>query len=189
MKKGKVQKEGIPRLTRTRHFSRMNYHVQRGFREILNERYINALEWQTILGFFDNRCAFCGATHSGNSRTGIIPDHLIPASAFGELCIGNTVPACQDCNDRRGDGNWLSFLQRPSNAGRSARISRIRAYLRKYPCKPIREPAQSLSRHEHHEYLKLLRDWAVLWKRARDLRDRVDLRRKAESNKSLKLLP
>jgi hypothetical protein len=89
------------------------------------------------------------------------------------------VPACQDCNDRRGDSNWLSFLKRLGNAGRSARISRIRAYLRKYPYKPIREPEQSLSRNEHREYLKLLRDWAVLWKRARNLRDRVNLRRKS----------
>lgn len=55
-------------MSGTRHFSRMNYNVQRGLRELLNERFITKAQWRSILDFFSHRCAFCGIEHSGNNR-------------------------------------------------------------------------------------------------------------------------
>jgi hypothetical protein len=166
-----------PKLSRTRYFSRMNYQVQRGLREILNERFISIEEWRIILDFFDRRCAFCGREHTGNNRTGIVPDHLIPASKFGELCIGNTVPACQDCNDKRGDNDWLQFLRSfPKKHSRKPEV-RIREYLKKFPYEPIDNPAQALSRKKHNEFVRLLETWASLWRDARILRDNVRMRK------------
>ena len=166
-----------PKLSKTRYFSRMNYQVQRGLREILNERFISIQEWRVILEFFDSRCAFCGTKHTGNNRTGIVPDHLIPASQFGELCIGNTVPACQDCNDKRGDRNWLTFLNTFPINHRRKHIGRIKEYLKKFPYKPINSPSQALSRNEHDEFVRILNTWASLWKDARILRDSIKKRK------------
>jgi acetone carboxylase gamma subunit len=44
----------------TKHFSRMNYNVLRGMRELLSHRSLSDLEWVEIRAFFGNTCAFCG---------------------------------------------------------------------------------------------------------------------------------
>jgi hypothetical protein len=161
----------------TRHFSRMNYNVQRGLRELLNERYISTAEWKAVLTHFDNRCAFCGVKHTGNNRTGLVPDHLIAAAQFGTLSLGNTIPACQDCNDHRGDAPWETYLRGRFAKEAKDRIARIKKHLGLHRYKPVSDPASILEPKELREYRSVLEAWNQIWKRACALRDAIKLRR------------
>jgi hypothetical protein len=157
----------------TRLFSRTNYQVRRGFSELLTEHSLSDEEWRKIRVIFDERCAFCGIEDSGNPRTGLIPDHLICAKNLGAFCIGNVVPACQDCNDRRGKMDWKEYLLRFHRAYAVTRIARIEAYLRTYPYNSSADPYARLTEGEKAQYVSLLEDWDKLWKRAQMLRDQI----------------
>lgn len=161
----------------TRHFPRMNYNVLRGLRELLNESYITTAEWKKVLAHFDYRCAFCGIKHSGNNRTGLVPDHLIAAVQFGSLILGNTVPSCQDCNDHRGHADWEGYLKKHFPRQAARRITRIREYLALHPYTPVKDPANVLTPQELAEYKGVVSSWDSLWKRACALRDAIKGRR------------
>jgi len=89
-------------MSGTQHFSRMNYHVRRGLREIVAPSHkIGKAHWAAIPEEFNHACAYCGVRGSAENR-GIVADHLIAVTEYGELVAGNTVPACQSCNDSRG---------------------------------------------------------------------------------------
>src|SRR5437879_1662472 len=111
----------------TRLFSRANYQVLRGFSELLTEHSLTRAEWRTVTDHFEQRCAFCGIEDTRNPRTGLVPDHLVAAKNFGAFCIGNVVPACHDCNDRRGKMDWREYLQRYHPMEALPRISTIEA--------------------------------------------------------------
>ena len=113
----------------TKHFSRMNYHVKRGMRELLSHRTLSSSDWTEVRELFANECAFCGCEDTGNPRTGIVPDHLIPAVEHGESCLGNIVPSCQDCNDHRGKKEWRSYLLSEFTDDANDRIQKIEQYL------------------------------------------------------------
>lgn len=168
----------------TRHFSRMNYNVQRGLRELLNDRYISTAEWKEVLAHFDNRCAFCGVKHTGNNRTGLVPDHLIAAAQFGTLSLGNTIPACQDCNDHRGDAPWEIYLRERFPIEADERIGRIKEHLALYPYTPVSDPALILEPNELTEYRSVWAAWDDVWKRACALRDAIKSRRLSSAGKA-----
>ena len=188
IRKSKPTMATLPKLTKTSMFSRMNYQVERGMNELLSQRSLSKDQWETILNFFNNRRAFCGAEHTGNKRTGIIPDHLVPASQFGEMCIGNIVPACHTCNDTRGDKSWAEYLEKYPSNQRKLFSDQIRKYLKRYPYTPTKVPSDVLSEQEYIEFKRIKDAWAHLWKDALALRGRIG-RRFAESNKSLKPTP
>jgi hypothetical protein len=95
----------------TKHIGRMQYNVARGLREIVAPRQtMSTVQWKQLLEEFGGLCIFCGSADTAENR-GIVPDHLIPVIRFGELILGNTVPACQTCNDSRGEKDWLPFLR------------------------------------------------------------------------------
>jgi len=167
-----------PKLTKTSMFSRMNYQVDRGMKELLVPPLLIAEEWHSILEFFDYRCAFCGTGHTGNKRTGIIPDHLIPASEYGALCIGNVVPACHSCNDRRGDKPWDQYLKESLRDRRKQAVPRIRSYIRKYPYKAIKSPHEALSTSQYREFRRIMASWSRLWRDAQALRKAIGRRRR-----------
>jgi len=156
----------------------MNYQVQRGMSEIVTTHDLGDEQWRIVLTFFKNVCAFCGCEDTGNSRTGLIPDHLVPASQFGDMVLGNAVPACQDCNDARGNKDWRVWLQQSFPEQAEARARAIEKYLQKFPYTPA-SPETRLNEAELSEYKSILGEWKSLWERARALRDRVDKRRNA----------
>lgn len=164
----------------TKHFSRMNYHVQRGMRELLSDRSLSGNEWGMIRKFFENSCAFCGCQDTGNPRTGIVPDHLIPAVEHGENCIGNIVPSCQDCNDHRGKQDWRAYLKANFDEDSLSRIAKIEEYLSKYPYQVTDEPLEYLTEQEAKSYSAILSEWNKVWEDARSLRDHIKRRRKSE---------
>lgn len=169
-------------MSGTKHFSRMNYHVKRGMRELLSHRTLSDAEWMEIRSFFDNVCAYCGCEDTGNPRTGIVPDHLIPSADHGETCMGNIVPSCQDCNDRRGKKDWRQFLETEFTEDSLARIQTIQLYIKQYPYKVPDSPHEFLNSDEASEYLSIIQSWEETWERARRLRDKIVKRRRyAES--------
>lgn len=53
---------------------------------------LTKLQWEAILAFYDNRCAYCG-------RDGKLEqEHVIPVSRGGGTTAENIVPACGSCN-------------------------------------------------------------------------------------------
>lgn len=161
----------------TKHFTRMQYNVARGLREIVAPRQsMPTAQWQHLKDEFDGLCVFCGSSATKENR-GIVPDHLIPVTRFGELVIGNTVPACQTCNDSRGDGDWRPFVRAKYPGDSETQIERIEAYLKCHPYHPP-SPETALSPEEQKSYAQLLKDWESLLARARTLHSSAETRRK-----------
>lgn len=161
----------------TKHFTRMQYNVSRGLREIVAPRQtMQTAQWQRLKDEFGGRCIFCDGAETKENR-GIVPDHLIPVTRFGELVIGNTVPACQTCNDSRGDGDWRPFVRAKFPGNPEEQIGRIEEYLKQHPYHPP-SPETALSLDERAEYLQLLKEWDVLLQKARLLHSSAEGRRK-----------
>lgn len=157
----------------TRMFSRMNYQVIRGMKEIYSVQELSRDNWTTIKDFFSHRCAYCHKPDTGNPRDGLVPDHLVPASDNGDYVIGNVVAACHGCNDKRGKKHWETWLKSEFPADADLRIHTIKQYLETFPYFKPKNPETRLTEEEWKEYDAILKEWDQLWNRARDLRDRV----------------
>ncbi len=152
----------------TKHFTRMNYHVSRGLREIIAPRQTMPNEkWEAIKKIFEGKCAYCGEGPTRKNR-GIVADHVVPATEFGEFVEGNVIPACQTCNDSRGNKNWLEFINSKDFPDLQARIEKIEQYLNTHAYSaPTLETA--LSHEEQDTYNELVEMWAVINDRAKEL--------------------
>ena len=120
---------------------------------------------------FESKCAFCNQEATLANR-GIVADHLTPANAFGELVLGNVLPACQDCNDSRGEVDWRSFVRKKFPGDGEAQIRRIDEHLASHSYQ-VCSPETSLSPEELAEYEKLKADFEDWLTRARVLRRSV----------------
>jgi 5-methylcytosine-specific restriction endonuclease McrA len=54
-------------------------------------------QWREVMAAYGNRCVYCGA----NGKLTI--DHVVPIAKGGAHSIGNIVPACFRCNNRKKD--------------------------------------------------------------------------------------
>lgn len=164
----------------TKHFTRMQYNVSRGMREIIAPRQtMSKADWKRVLEDFNEICVFCGSEGTTGNR-GIVPDHLIPATQFGELVLGNTVPACQTCNDSRGEKDWRLFLNTRFPSDAETRIAKVEEHLAKYHyCPPT--PENSLSADEREAYLVLVQQWESMLAKAKKLHAAAKLRRKSSA--------
>lgn len=63
------------------------------------------LEWGFLLAHHGFRCAYCGAVYESM-------DHIIPIANGGGTTYTNVLPACCDCNQKKGEAVWL-----PAKAG------------------------------------------------------------------------
>jgi hypothetical protein len=161
----------------TNHFGRMQYNVSRGLREIVAPRQtMSNAQWHSVLEEFGGICIFCGSAGTAENR-GIVPDHLVPVTRFGELVLGNTVPACQTCNDSRGEREWRPFLRSIFSGDAEAQICRVEEHLAKYDYHPVTLD-DALSPAERENYLTLLKEWEVILESARKLRDAAAKRRR-----------
>ena len=61
---------------------------------------VTSKQWDEILRKYNFRCAYCGV--QGNMTM----DHVIPVSKGGEHSSSNVVPACAECNSRKGTKHW-----------------------------------------------------------------------------------
>ncbi|MGY1488530.1 HNH endonuclease [Methylobacillus pratensis] len=163
----------------------MNYNVRRGLREIVApDHRVSKQEWALVLAEFCGTCAYCGSNASAENR-GIIPDHLVAVTDFGELVPGNIVPACQTCNDSRGNKPWREFLAIRFPADAAERIHRIEQYIAIHNYSP-RKPESSLTLDELALYNGLIVEWELFLAKAQELQSRVTQRRSLEANNSSK---
>jgi 5-methylcytosine-specific restriction endonuclease McrA len=61
------------------------------------ESRLTAQEWEKIKAAHGYGCLYCGTTERPLTR-----DHVVPLSLGGQHVKENVVPACQNCNSRRG---------------------------------------------------------------------------------------
>lgn len=156
----------------TNHFPRLRYNVERGLREVVARKHtLPSKSWEQIQKEFGRRCAFCRETANAENR-GIVPDHLVPVVDYGELVLGNVVPACQTCNDSRGKQDWKSYLRARFPRHAESRIRRIQAYRLRHGYRP-RTPEAVLSRKQHQEYKRLLKEFDAWHRRVQKLYDEV----------------
>ena len=161
----------------TKHFTRMQYNVSRGLREVVAPRQtMSKKQWQQVLEEFGGLCIFCGSAGTAENR-GIVPDHLVPVTRYGELVLGNTVPACQTCNDSRGEKDWRPFLRTRFPSDPENQIAKVEAHLEKYHYKPATLEL-ALSPTEQKIYFALLEEWESLLAKARKLHSSAEHRRK-----------
>src|SRR6185436_14076596 len=73
----------------------------------IGQESFNESDWQETKAYFLNKCAYCGA------ETDLVIDHAIPINKtkFGEHRIGNLVPSCNDCNNKKGNRDYLEYLK------------------------------------------------------------------------------
>ena len=158
----------------TKHFTRMNYHVSRGLREIVAPRQtlVNS-EWLRLKERFHSCCAYCGEEASRRNR-GIVADHIVPVTDYGELVLGNIIPACQTCNDSRGNGCWREYLLNKFPTEANQRISEIESHLSENPYNPP-SPENILTVEQLKQYNELQEEWVSLHKKAKKLyEDRIE---------------
>ena len=82
-------------------------------------------QWQICLDFFDNRCAYCGA-----SGVPLAQEHVVPLSADGGYVAANVVPACGRCNSSKNNTpleEWVA--DRGAVLVQDGAVENIRAYL------------------------------------------------------------
>jgi 5-methylcytosine-specific restriction endonuclease McrA len=62
-------------------------------------------EWQLILVAFEYHCAYCGIQPAQLTQ-----DHIVPLSKGGSHTKSNILPACNACNQRKGNKFLAEFL-------------------------------------------------------------------------------
>lgn len=67
-------------------------------------------EWQMRLVEFNNACAYCGEEF-GEDRPPEL-EHLTPLSRGGYHRVENVVPACANCNKRKGSMTYEEFMEK-----------------------------------------------------------------------------
>lgn len=80
----------------------------------------NENDWQETKAYFLNKCAYCGG------ETPLVVDHAVPINKtkLGEHRIGNLVPSCNDCNIRKGNRDYIEYLN-----GDEEKRQRIESYM------------------------------------------------------------
>jgi hypothetical protein len=119
-------------------------------------------------------CAYCGArAETWDHVHATVQDKKF--SGYGHR-LGNLLPCCKPCNSKKGNKNWLVFLQTLpiKEALRAERESRIAAYLTEYGAK------DAVPEHlpEYEQLQELRRQVLQLFREADELASVV--RRKSE---------
>lgn len=114
-------------------------------------------DWEQVRdGTFGGHCAYCGPTGR------LEMEHAIPISIekLGEHHLGNLVPACRECNSRKGDTHYANFL-----ADKPHRKEAIDAHMARHDYRPLHkdssvrvllEAAQEETRTMVDRYARLL---------------------------------
>lgn len=61
---------------------------------------VDTTQWENIIRRYNYRCAYCG------KRCILTQDHVVPVSKGGEHSPYNIVPACIECNIKKGVKLW-----------------------------------------------------------------------------------
>lgn len=99
---------------RTRHKAKNPEHFMQKMREYVKKRKalkkgaairdFTASQWENMKLRFNNCCFYCG-----DAPEQLTQDHMIPLSRGGNHTEANIVPACMDCNNRKGTKTMEEF--------------------------------------------------------------------------------
>ena len=70
---------------------------------------VTVAEWNSLLGQYDYRCAYCGKKFSENNPA--TRDHIVPVSKGGCHAIENLRPACRGCNSKKNNRDLAPIIQ------------------------------------------------------------------------------
>ena len=158
------------------------YQLRRSILESALEDNYSDKDHKDALRYFRG-CAFCG------SKTTSRMDHLVPVFSLGDFVRSNVVPACQVCDDSKGQREYHDWMRNSTspkslrNRGFSKeqiedRIDKIEEWQCGYTAKSERE----LFGRDYGQYIDLLNKMDSLCNEARQLVDKV----KSQSNKITK---
>lgn len=77
--------------------------------ETMNRKEARSLWKEGIKSCWDHRCAFCNGVPIDDRSLTL--DHVKPKSRGGQDLTRNLVPACADCNARKGSENWKRWYR------------------------------------------------------------------------------
>ena len=149
------------------------YQLRRSILESALENNFFDKDYEDALEFFEG-CAFCG------SKTTPRMDHLIPVISLGDFVRSNVVPACQVCDDSKGQREYHEWM-RNSTSPKSLRkrglsekqiedrIKLIEKWQGEYTAKTEKE----LFGRNYGQYLDILNKMDALCNEARQLVDKV----------------
>ncbi len=85
----------------------------------LGDEVFSENDWKETKDFFDNCCVYCGSDEK------LVMEHAVPInkSMLGEHRLGNIVPSCNNCNDKKGPQSYDQFLKDET------RLKKIEAYM------------------------------------------------------------
>lgn len=89
--------------------------------------------WNETKLYFSNRCAYC------EKETELIIEHAIPINRdkLGEHRLGNIIPSCKDCNEKKRDKDYREYLGDNVNA-----IIKIEEYMESRNYIPLNDNEQ-----------------------------------------------
>ncbi len=96
-------------------------------------------QWKEVMDFFDSRCCYCDQSVHIKSA---VKDHLIPINkeSIGLHAWGNVVPSCSDCNRKKHNRDWQTFLEESCLEERYFyHVKRIKDFMRHYSYDPDQE--------------------------------------------------
>jgi 5-methylcytosine-specific restriction endonuclease McrA len=76
-------------------------------REAKAAGYVDPDTWEAILAWYGYACAYC------DEWRWLQQDHVIPISKGGKHSAANVVPACVECNMRKGTQTWEPKRRHP----------------------------------------------------------------------------
>ena len=96
----------------------------------LGEESFTKSDWEETLEHFGHKCAYCGEEKK------LIMEHAIPInkSQLGEHRLGNLVPSCKECNNKKHNSCYDSFLKEDH-----AKIKIIQDYMRLSNYTPLKQ--------------------------------------------------
>lgn len=100
----------------------------------LGHESFTAKDWLAVKERFHHACAYCG------SRRQLVMDHAVPLSTgkLGEHRLGNLVPACHDCNTKKGQQRYDDFLRSlPEQEDAEERIRIVTDHMTAHGYRPL----------------------------------------------------
>jgi hypothetical protein len=78
---------------------------------------------QAAKDHFDNKCAYCG------EKKNLDFDHAVPINktSLGQHRVGNLVPSCGDCNQKKGQKDFREYLRGEPDGDK--KMGKILAYM------------------------------------------------------------
>lgn len=92
-------------------------------------------DWNETKNYFDNKCAYCGMENEN-----LVMEHAIPINKLdlGEHRLGNLVPSCKECNNKKHHANYRNFL-----VNQPEELAKIQEYMEQKSYSPLSDNENS----------------------------------------------